>query len=97
MVKRNVRLRTGNKRVVIALQMAGKPGQRKMSGILDYLAEKDLRWELRFVRHREDFSPDFGIVRHAVEYGPCLFHADKYTTNRRRRVALGEDGVEDHV
>ncbi|MBR0506166.1 MAG: substrate-binding domain-containing protein [Kiritimatiellae bacterium] len=47
------------KRVVIALQMAGKPGQRKMSGILDYLAEKDLRWEIRFVRHREDFSPDF--------------------------------------
>jgi LacI family transcriptional regulator len=45
--------------VIIALQMAGKPGQRKMAGILDYLAEKNLRWELRFVRHREDFSPDF--------------------------------------
>ena len=48
-----------SKRVVIALQMAGKPGQRKMSGILDYIAEKALRWELRFVRHREDFSPEF--------------------------------------
>ena len=30
-----------------------------MSGILDYIAEKALRWELRFVRHREDFSPEF--------------------------------------
>lgn len=48
-----------DRRVIIALQMAGKPGQRKMAGILDYLSEKDLRWELRFVRHREDFSPEF--------------------------------------
>ena len=47
------------KSVVLALQMEGRPGQRKLSGILDYLAEKDLRWNLRFVRHREDFSSDF--------------------------------------
>lgn len=30
-----------------------------MSGILDYLADAGRHWDLRFVRHREDFSPDF--------------------------------------
>ena len=39
--------------------MAGEPGRRKMSGILDYLADTGRRWDLRFVRHREDFSPEF--------------------------------------
>ena len=47
------------KRVVVALQMAGEPGRRKMSGILDYLADTGRRWDLRFVRHRENFSPEF--------------------------------------
>ena len=39
--------------------MAGEPGRRKMSGILDYLADAGRRWDLMFVRHRENFSPDF--------------------------------------
>ena len=47
------------KRVVVALQMAGEPGRRKMSGVLDYLAETGQHWDLRFVRHREDFSQEF--------------------------------------
>ena len=59
MKEKNIGSQTGNRRVVIALQMAGRPGQRKVAGILDYLAENDLRWEIRFVRHREDFSPEY--------------------------------------
>ena len=68
------------KRVVIALQMAGKPGQRKMSGILDYLAEKDLRWEIRFVRHREDFSPDFVRALAANPVDGILYSFDTVPT-----------------
>ena len=45
--------------VVMALQMAGEPGRRKMAGVLDYLAESGRRWNIRFVRHRESFSPEF--------------------------------------
>ena len=80
MANRNMRPQTGNKRVVIALQMAGKPGQRKMSGILDYLAEKDLRWEIRFVRHREDFSPDFVRALAANPIDGILYSFDTVPT-----------------
>jgi len=57
------------KRVVIALQMAGRPGQRKMTGVLDYLAATGQNWCLRFVRHREAFSPDFvrSLVKNPVD------------------------------
>ena len=47
------------KRVVVALQMAGEPGRRKMSGVLDYLAETEQHWDLLFVRHRENFSQEY--------------------------------------
>ena len=50
---------TGSKRVVVALQMAGEPGRRKMSGVLDYLAETGRHWDLLFVRHRESFSQEY--------------------------------------
>ena len=70
----------GDRRVVIALQMAGMPGQRKMSGILDYLSEKDLRWELRFVRHREDFSPDFVRALAANPVDGILYSFDTVPT-----------------
>ena len=80
MAKRNMRPQTGNRRVVIALQMAGTPGQRKMSGILDYLSEKDLRWELRFVRHREDFSPDFVRALAANPVDGILYSFDTVPT-----------------
>ena len=45
--------------VIIALQMAGEPGRRKLSGVLDYVLEKKCQWNIRFVRHREEVSPDF--------------------------------------
>ena len=45
--------------VVIALQMAGRPGQRKMSGVLDYLSCSGHEWNLRFIRHREAFNTEF--------------------------------------
>lgn len=80
MANRNMRPQTGNKRVVIALQMAGKPGQRKMSGVLDYLAEKDLRWEIRFVRHREDFSPEFVRALAANPVDGILYSFDTVPT-----------------
>ena len=47
------------RRVVVALQMAGEPGRRKMSGVLDYLADTGRYWDILFVRHREDFSQEF--------------------------------------
>lgn len=50
---------TKPKRVFIALQMAGIPGQRKMAGVMAYLAETGCRWDIKFVRHRENFSPAF--------------------------------------
>lgn len=80
MAKENVRPQTGNRLVAIALQMAGKPGQRKMSGILDYLAEKDLRWEIRFVRHREDFSLDFVRALSANPVDGILYSFDTVPT-----------------
>jgi len=54
-----IKRKSGQNCVVIALQMAGRPGQRKMSGVLDYLADTGRKWSLRFVRHREAFSADF--------------------------------------
>jgi len=39
--------------------MAGEPGRRKLSGVLDYVLEKKCQWNIRFVRHREEVSPDF--------------------------------------
>ena len=86
MEKRKSSTHAGNRRVVIALQMAGKPGQRKMSGILDYLSEKDLRWELRFVRHREDFSPDFVRALAANPVDGILYSFDTVPTASRRSV-----------
>ena len=80
MVRRKVNANVGDRRVVIALQMAGMPGQRKMSGILDYLSEKDLRWELRFVRHREDFSPDFVRALAANPVDGILYSFDTVPT-----------------
>ena len=80
MARRKVNANVGDRRVVIALQMAGTPGQRKMSGILDYLAEKDLRWELRFVRHREDFSPDFVRALAANPVDGILYSFDTVPT-----------------
>jgi len=47
------------RRVVIALQMAGRPGQRKLSGALDYFAETRIDCRFRFVRHRDAFTPEF--------------------------------------
>ena len=47
------------RRVVIALQMAGRPGQRKLSGALDYFAEAGINCRFRFVRHRDAFTPEF--------------------------------------
>lgn len=47
------------KSVILALQMAGEPGRRKLSGVLDYVLEKKCQWNIRFVRHREEVSPDF--------------------------------------
>ena len=47
------------KSVIVALQMAGEPGRRKLSGVLDYVLEKKCQWNIRFVRHREEVSPDF--------------------------------------
>ena len=80
MVRRKVNANVGDRRVVIALQMAGMPGQRKMSGILDYLSEKDLRWELRFVRHREDFSPDLVRALAANPVDGILYSFDTVPT-----------------
>lgn len=51
-----------------------------MSGILDYIAEKDLRWELRFVRHREDFSPDFVRALAANPVDGILYSFDTVPT-----------------
>ena len=47
------------KSVILALQMAGEPGRRKLSGVLDYVLEKKCQWNVRFVRHREEVSPEF--------------------------------------
>ena len=51
--------RTMMKSVILALQLAGEPGRRKLSGILDYVAERKCKWNIRFVRHKEVLSPDF--------------------------------------
>ena len=51
--------RNDTKSVVVAFQMAGEPGRRKMAGVLDYLAESGRRSNIRFIRHRESFSPEF--------------------------------------
>ena len=47
------------KSVILALQLAGEPGRRKLSGVLDYVAERKCQWNFRFVRHKEVFTPDF--------------------------------------
>lgn len=47
------------KSVIVAFQLAGEPGRRKLSGVLDYVLEKKCQWNIRFVRHREEMSPDF--------------------------------------
>ena len=57
--KRKASPHAGNRRVVIALQMAGKPGQRKLAGALEFFAAAGIRSGFRFVRHKETFTPEF--------------------------------------
>ena len=47
------------KRIVLAFQLAGEPGRRKLDGFFRYMAEHQLDWQLQFVRIREDFNAEF--------------------------------------
>lgn len=47
------------KRIVVAFQLAGEPGRRKLDGFFRYMIDNNLSWQLQFVRHREDFSAEF--------------------------------------
>ena len=56
-----------SKRVVVSFRLAGEPGRRKLGGFLRYIAERELDWQLQFVRIREDFSSE--LVRSFSERG----------------------------
>lgn len=46
------------KRIVVAFRLAGEPGRQKLGGVLRYIAEHELKWQLHFIRIREDFSAE---------------------------------------
>ncbi len=48
-----------NRKVVVAIRMAGMPGRRKFQGVLQYLEEKLRTWDLRFIRAERDFTSVF--------------------------------------
>ena len=47
------------KRIVLAFRLAGEPGRRKLDGFFRYMADRQLDWQLQFVRIREDFNAEF--------------------------------------
>ena len=54
-----VAMKSSIKRIVVAFQLAGEPGRRKLDGFFRYMLDNNLNWQLQFVRHREDFSAEF--------------------------------------
>lgn len=52
-------MKSSIKRIVVAFQLAGEPGRRKLDGFFRYMLDNSLSWQLQFVRHREDFSVGF--------------------------------------
>ena len=51
--------RQQTKRILVALWLTGDPGRRKLGGLLRYIAEHSLPWQLQFIRIQEDFSAEF--------------------------------------
>ena len=49
-------MKSTTKRIVVAFQLIGESGRRKLDGFLRYIAENKLDWQIQFVRIREDFN-----------------------------------------
>ena len=51
-------MKSTTKRIVVAFQLIGESGRRKLDGFLRYIAENRLDWQIQFVRIREDFNAE---------------------------------------